>query len=242
MIELIDFNKTYNSLSGKSFTVEKVSFTVETDCITGLVGPNGSGKSTIIKAITGFHYPTKGKIFISDNKNNKYDISETPEMAMKLCGYVPEISTLPPNMKVLDFLIFCGKNHGLKDKELEKAVKKVTEDFSLFDFLNNKIKILSKGQQQRVSFAQALIHNPPNLILDEPISGLDPSQIIALRDYVKKVSKTKSVLVSTHILSEINNLCKKAFMMNEGHLFQVSDLSDIEKEFLELSKKLEKNK
>lgn len=242
MIELIDFNKTYNSLSGKSFTVEKVSFTVEPDCITGLVGPNGSGKSTIIKAITGFHYPTKGKIFISDNKNNKYDISENPEMAMKLCGYVPEISTLPPNMKVLDFLIFCGKNHDLKDKELEKAVKKVTEDFSLFDFLNNKIKILSKGQQQRVSFAQALIHNPPNLILDEPISGLDPSQIIALRDYVKKVSKTKAVLVSTHILSEINNLCKKAFMMNEGHLFQVSDLSNIEKEFLELSKKLEKNK
>ena len=99
------------------------------------------------------------------------------------------------------------------------------------------MKILSKGQQQRVSFAQALIHDPPNLVLDEPINGLDPSQIITLRELIKKLSKTKTILISTHILSEVNNLCSKAFIMNQGKIYQVKNLKDIENEFVALTSK-----
>ena len=239
MIEVLDFCKEYKSHRKQTFKVKDVSFTVEKGSITGLVGPNGSGKSTVIKAICGFHYPTSGHIKICDNSENALtiDITEQNEKAMELCGYVPEITKLPPDMKVIDFLHYAARCHGLSKEQAEESIQKQIEAFTLSDFLNNKIKILSKGQQQRVSFAQALIHDPPNLILDEPINGLDPSQIISLRELIKKLSKIKAILISTHILSEVNNLCSKAYIMHQGKIYPVKNLANIEKEFVELTAK-----
>ncbi len=239
MIEVLDFCKEYKSHRKQTFKVEDVSFTVEKGSITALIGPNGSGKSTVIKAICGFHYPTSGHIRMwgYDEKALPVDITEENHKAMELCGYVPEITQLPPDMKVIDFLYYAAKCHGLSKEKAKENIEKQIKDFNLSDFLNNKIKILSKGQQQRVSFAQALIHNPPNLVLDEPINGLDPSQIIAFRELIKKLSTTKAILVSTHILSEVNNICSKAYIMHQGRIYPVKNLADIEKEFVDLTTK-----
>lgn len=239
MIEVLDFCKVYKSHRKESFKVEEVSFTVEKGSITGLVGPNGSGKSTVIKAICGFHYPSSGNIRMTgyDEKALPVDITEESERAMELCGYVPEITQLPPDMKVIDFLNYAASCHGLTKEEARQSIEKQIETFNLSDFVNNKIKILSKGQQQRVSFAQALIHDPPNLVLDEPINGLDPSQIIAFRSLIKKLSATKAILISTHILSEVNQLCSKAYIMNLGKIYPVKNLAQIEKEFVALTTK-----
>ena len=233
MIEVKDFYKQYKShIKGNSFAVKNVSFTIKTGEITALVGPNGSGKSTIIKAICGFHYPSSGQILISGNDEKTIDISENSEKAMELCGYVPEITALPPDMRVIDFLSYVSKLHKLDQNTAEKRIEKLIKVFELSDFINNRIKILSKGQQQRVSFAQALIHDPPNLILDEPVNGLDPAQIIAFRKYVKELGKTKAVLISTHILSEVSALCTKAFIVINGKIKPVKDLNNIEQEFM----------
>ena len=233
MIEVKDFCKQYKShIKGNSFAVKNVSFTIKTGEITALVGPNGSGKSTIIKAICGFHYPSSGQILISGNDEKSIEISENSEKAMELCGYVPEITALPPDMRVIDFLSYVSKLHKLDQNTAEKRIEKLIKDFELSDFINNRIKILSKGQQQRVSFAQALIHDPPNLILDEPVNGLDPAQIIAFRKYVKELGKTKAVLISTHILSEVSALCTKAFIVINGKIKPVKDLNNIEQEFM----------
>ena len=238
MIEVLNFCKEYKSHRKQTFKVEDVSFTVEKGSITGLVGPNGSGKSTVIKAICGFHYPTSGQIKMCGNDDAQpVDITEQSEKAMELCGYVPEITQLPPDMKVIDFLNYAAKCHGLSKEQSAQSIEKHVKAFNLSDFLNNKIKILSKGQQQRVSFAQALIHDPANLVLDEPINGLDPSQIIAFRELIKKYSKTKAILVSTHILSEVNNICSKAYIMHQGKIYPVKNLAQIEKEFVDLTTK-----
>ena len=154
---------------------------------------------------------------------------------MELCGSVPEISRMPADMKVSDFLYYCAKNHGLAPDAAQKQIKKLTEELFMSEFIDNRIKILSKGQTQRVSFAQALIHNPENLILDEPFTGLDPAQIIKFRNYIKDLSKTKSILISTHILSEVSNLCDNAFIMDQGQIFPVKDLSKIEEEFIQIT-------
>lgn len=216
MIELIDFSKKYPH--NKVFTITDVSMSVETGSITGLLGLNGSGKSTIMKAICGFHYPTKGKINITDLKGNIYDITEHSEMCMQLIGYVPEISALPPDMHVSDFLNYSAETHGITGEEKTIALKNVIKQCTLESFLFKKIKTLSKGQQQRVSFAQALIHNPPNLILDEPISGLDPAQILQMRELIQKLSKNKAILMSTHILQEVYSLCNKLYVVNQGRI------------------------
>lgn len=236
MIELNDFSKSY---PGSSFSIENLSMKVETGSITGLLGVNGSGKTTILKAICGFHFPSGGSISI-DGINTE----EFPEKTMELVGYVPEIPQLPVNMTVLDFLHFAGETHGLNNSDLSKAVKNVTKECSLEKFLDKKIKTLSKGQQQRVSFAQAIIHNPPNLVLDEPVSGLDPAQIIQMRDLITELSKTKAVLMSTHILQEVYSLCSTIYVMNNGkvaaygseeEIVSSTNTKNLEEAFMKLS-------
>lgn len=216
MIELINFSKQYPH--NKSFTVSDVNLKVEKGKITGLLGLNGSGKTTIMKAICGFHFPTKGKILITDEKDLQFNTAESPEMCMNLIGYVPEISALPPDMTVEYFLKYAAKTHGLSGKEMDEGIKRVQKECNIEYLLNKKIKTLSKGQQQRVSFAQALIHNPPNLILDEPISGLDPAQILKMRELIQKLSQTKAILMSTHILQEVYSLCSNLYIVSEGRI------------------------
>lgn len=217
MIELVDFYKHYSSKKD-DFSVKNISLKVKKGSITGLIGPNGSGKTTIMKAICGFHYASQGKIIITDKDENPVDLEENPEKAMNLIGYVPELPCLPPEMTVKDFLLYAGKTHSISDKDIEKELSRVVKDCSLEKFLTKKIKTLSKGQKQRVSFAQALIFNPPNLVLDEPVSGLDPAQIIQMRNLIQKLSKDKAILMSTHILQEIYSLCSDLYILNEGEI------------------------
>lgn len=216
MIELKNFSKSYSSKS--DFAAKEVSLTIPDGSITGLLGPNGSGKTTLIKAICGFHFPTQGSIKISSQEAPGFTTDENPELCMKYVGYVPEIPLLPKDMRVKDFLIYAAESHGIEKEKIGEACKFVIKECSLENFQYKKIRTLSKGQQQRVSFAQAIIHNPPNLILDEPISGLDPAQIIQMRDLIKKLSKTKAILMSTHILQEVRSLCDNLYIMSSGKI------------------------
>jgi ABC-2 type transport system ATP-binding protein len=221
MIELQNFSKTYFS-TRKSFCVHDISLKVEKGHIAGLLGPNGSGKTTIIKALCAVHYPQKGKILLDG-----LDSSENPEVFPNHFGYVPENSILPSDLTVTEFLEYCGKLHCLEGKDLQNAIKRVCEQCSLSKVLDRKIKKLSKGFQQRLSFAQALIHDPENLILDEPVSGLDPSQIIQMRNLIKKLSENKAILMSTHLLQEVYSLCTEIYIMNNGNLVAAGTESQI---------------
>ena len=216
MIELKSFSKSYTSKS--DLAAADVSVTIADGCITGLLGPNGSGKTTIMKAICGFHFPTSGSITITAPDSSSFTTDENPELCMKYIGYVPEIPLLPKDMRVLDFLRYAADTHGIPKEKIEEACELVIKECSIEKLLSKKIKTLSKGQQQRVSFAQAIIHNPPNLILDEPVSGLDPAQILQMRDLIKKLSKTKAVLMSTHILQEVRSLCDNLYIMSNGKI------------------------
>ena len=247
MIKLTNFSKSYNlrkkakggtNLSS-AFSIDDLSLTVPNGSITGLLGVNGSGKTTILKAICGIHFPSSGTIAIDD-----IDSEEDSSKVMEKIGYVPEIPSLPSNMFVLDFLHYAGLTHGLTGDDLSKGTQKVIKECSLEKLLDKKIKTLSKGQQQRVSFAQAIIHNPPNLILDEPISGLDPAQIIQMRELIKKLSKDKAILMSTHILQEVYSLCSSLYIMNNGEIVangteeeivEKTGTKDLEEAFLKLS-------
>lgn len=216
MIELKNFSKSYVSsfFNKNTFSVNNINISIPKGKIIGLLGPNGSGKTTIMKAICGFHYGDKGSIFISDKDENIIDVSKYPNLVMESIGYVPEVSILPSDMTVIDFLRYSANIHNISDSE----IKKICEVCSLSDVIDKKIKYLSKGYQQRVSFSQAIIHNPPNLILDEPVSGLDPSQIMQMRDLIKTLSKSKSILLSTHILQEVYLLCDYIYILKAGNI------------------------
>ena len=216
MIELDSFSKSYSSKN--EFAVKDVSLQIPDGKIIGLLGPNGSGKSTIMNAICGFHFPTSGTITITVPDGTSFTTDESPELCMKYIGYVPEIPLLPKDMRVIDFLRYAANTHGIQKDNREEACDLVIKECSLEKLLSKKIKTLSKGQQQRVSFAQAIIHNPPNLILDEPVSGLDPAQILQMRDLIKKLSKTKAVLMSTHILQEVRSLCDTLYIVSDGKI------------------------
>ena len=227
MIELSNFSKAYNSKA--DFAVKDVSLTIKDGSITGLLGPNGSGKTTVMKAICDFHFPTSGSIRITAPDGTSFTTDESPELCMKYIGYVPEIPLLPKDMTVLSFLHYAADTHGIPKDKIKEACDLVIKECSLENLISKKIKTLSKGQQQRVSFAQAIIHNPPNLILDEPISGLDPAQILQMRDLIKKLSKTKAVLMSTHILQEVRSLCDNLYIMSSGQITATGTEEEITK-------------
>lgn len=213
MIELVNFSKSYSLRNSpgddvSDFAVRDVSFVCENNSVTGLVGENGSGKSTIIKAVTGNHYATRGSIFVSGT-----DASLNPEKVKLLTGYVPEIPVLPLDMKVKDFLKYAASIFSS-----EQSFDSVIEKCGLESVLNKKIKTLSKGFRQRVSLAQSLMTGAEVLVLDEPFSGLDPAQIISMRKLISEEAKNKTVLLSTHSLSEVHNLCSKVLVMKKGSL------------------------
>lgn len=220
MIEILGFNKNYYNFSHKNklFSVKNISIKVEPKKITALLGQNGSGKTTILKAVCGFHYPTYGEIILSDNDGNKIKVNENQAEVRNFVGYVPEQSILPGEMKVLQFLKYAGEVHGLSGNQLDDSLSYVINKCELSSVLDKKIKNLSKGFAQRTSFAQAIIHNPPNLILDEAITGLDPAQIIQMRSLIQELSKTKSILMSTHILQEVDSLCSDIYIIKEGEI------------------------
>lgn len=223
MIEIAHIYKSYGSQKKEEYAVQDVTISVPNGKITGLLGPNGSGKTTIMKAVCGFHYVTKGKITVSD-----IDINQNPQKAMENCGYVPEISMLPVELTVGEFLNYVCAAHGIENT-LE-IITDIAKKCGIENLLKSKIKKLSKGQKQRVSFAQCLLYNPENLILDEPVSGLDPAQIQNMRKLIKELSKTKAVLLSTHILSEISNLCDQIYILNKGKIVAFGTENEIIKQ------------
>jgi len=181
------------------------------------LGPNGAGKTTTMRIITGYFLPTSGDVFIGE-----HNIEEEPDVAKALIGYLPENPPLYPEMPVNDYLKFVGLLKGVNKKEINKAVNYVIEKTSLGEKRYAKIKTLSKGLKQRVGIAAAIIHDPEVLILDEPTIGLDPLQIIEIRNLIKEIGKEKTILLSSHILAEVQEVCDKVIIINKGRIVDES--------------------
>ncbi|MBU2553687.1 MAG: ABC transporter ATP-binding protein [Bacteroidetes bacterium] len=201
--------KTY----GPQRAVDNISFTVRTGEVLGFLGPNGAGKTTTMKAITTFLVPDSGNI-----KVGKYSIYDEPEQLKKNIGYLPENNPLYEDMPVIDYLKFVGKLQGIADRELTDSLINVIDLCGLEGEKHKKIGELSKGYKQRVGLAQALIHKPEVLILDEPTTGLDPNQIVEIRELIRKIGKEKTVILSSHILAEVEATCDRIMIINKGKI------------------------
>ncbi|MCP5464096.1 MAG: ATP-binding cassette domain-containing protein [Deltaproteobacteria bacterium] len=198
---------------GPHTAVQDLQFSIGSGEVVGFLGPNGAGKSTTLRLLTGYLRPSSGVV-----KINGRDVSKDPVSCQKLIGYLPESSALYNDMFVFDFLEFMGKMHGLNKATLLKRIQFVAEKCQLQDVLDRKLWELSKGYRQRVGLAQALIHDPKILILDEPTVGLDPNQIREIRTLIKDIGKDKTVLLSSHILSEVALTCDRVIIINKGKL------------------------
>ncbi len=209
MVELKNVTKRYDTFTA----VRDVSFFVPEGEIVGLLGPNGAGKTTIMKMITGYHNPHSGTIRIANR-----DVVEDTIFAKSQVGYLPETTPLYEDLLVFEYLQFIGRARGIKEDDLQAAVDTVIKRCGIQDFVYKHVSSLSKGMKQRVGLAQAIIHDPAVVILDEPTSGLDPNQIKEIRKVIQDLGKTKTVILSTHILQEVEVLCKRIFIVNEGKI------------------------
>lgn len=206
-ISVQHITKTY----GKQTAVNNVSFTIPKGQTCGFLGPNGAGKSTTLKMITGYLQPDAGQIFI-----NEIDVAKHPIEAKQQIGYLAEHNPLYKTMYVKEFLRFIAKTHHIKN--IKQRIDDTIEQTGLQKEAHKQIGQLSKGYQQRVGLAQALIHNPSVLILDEPLSGLDPSQLGELRALVKELGKEKTLIFSSHILQEVEQVANRIIMIRDGNL------------------------
>jgi ABC-2 type transport system ATP-binding protein len=200
-------------LFGEQRAVDDISFEVKTGEIVGFLGPNGAGKTTTMKMITGFLTPSAGKIFINDRP-----IWENPEEIKKITGYLPENNPLYHDMYVTDYLEYVAELQQMEKTAIEQRVIEMVVVCGLDREKHKKIGELSKGYRQRVGLAQALIHDPQILILDEPTTGLDPNQIIEIRNLIKEAGKEKTVILSTHILPEVEAMSDRILIINEGKI------------------------
>ncbi len=212
MIEVNGFTKYYGNVKA----INNISFKVEKGEIIGFLGPNGAGKTTTMRAITGYLYPTKGTI-----KVGGYDIQENPVEAKKLIGYLPENVPLYNEMNVEGYLDFVADIKGMNKNEKTSHIPHIIEKAGLLKVSSTIISKLSKGFKQRVGIAQALINSPDILILDEPTIGLDPNQIIEIRNLIKDLGREKTVILSSHILQEVSAICSRIIIINEGRLVAV---------------------
>lgn len=193
--------------------VQDVSFQVKKGEIVGFLGPNGAGKSTTMKMLTGYLTPSGGKVTIGG-----HDMATEPLKAKALMGYMPENPPLYPEMSVTDYLTFVARLRGVEGAKVKEAVAEAIRKCWLTEVPKKLIGHLSKGFQQRVGLAQALIHNPPVLVLDEPTNGLDPKQIIQIRELIKSLAQEHTVILSTHILPEVQNTCQRVLIINGGRV------------------------
>ncbi|AAX18069.1 ABC transporter ATP-binding protein [Borrelia turicatae] len=207
MINAKNITKTYGSFTA----LFNVSFKVNEGEVLGILGPNGAGKSTLIKILTSFHYPNKGNVKIFGK-----DITENSKEILQNVGYIPEKLALYPELSVKEYLNFISEIKGVKNpkKEIDKAIG----IFKLEGVQNKLISALSKGFKQRVGIAGAIINNPKLVILDEPTNGLDPNQIIEFKEFLKELTKTSTILFSSHILSEVESICKRIIIINNGEI------------------------
>lgn len=209
MIEVKDLVKRYS----KNTAVDHLNFHVQKGQIYGFLGPNGAGKSTTMNMMTGYLAPTEGQILI-----NGYDVAEEPMEARKCIGYLPEIPPLYPDMTVLEYLRFAAELKQVPKNERSTEIERVMDETRIKDMENRLIRHLSKGYKQRVGLAQALLGDPEVLILDEPMVGLDPKQIIEIRELIRGLGKKHTVILSSHILSEISSICDHVLIISNGKL------------------------
>jgi len=198
---------------GGNRAVDHVGFEVKTGEILGFLGPNGAGKSTTMKMITGFLPPSEGTASIGN-----YDVLESPVEAKRLLGYLPENGPLYPEMTTREFLEFAAEVRGLEGEDRRHAIARVSEICHLETVLEQTIETLSKGFRQRVGLAQALLHDPPCLILDEPTDGLDPNQKREVRNLIASMAETKAIILSTHILEEVEAMCNRVIIIAGGRI------------------------
>lgn len=219
MVEIKNLTKYY----GKKAAVKDISFTINDNEILGFLGPNGAGKSTTMNIICGYLPSTFGTVVIDG-----HDISDDPVNAKKCIGYLPELPPVYPDMKVKEYLKFVAGIKQVPKAEREKQIAYAMDRLKLEDVQGRLIKNLSKGYKQRVGFAQALLGNPKILILDEPTVGLDPSQVSEVRQLVKDLKKDHSVILSSHILSEISAVCDRVVVINKGEIQAIDTIENLE--------------
>ena len=219
MIEVKNVTKKY----GKVTAVDNISFTINDGEIVGLLGPNGAGKSTTMNMLTGFIEQTSGTIII-DN----YDMLKKPKKAKKEIGYMPEGVPLYTDLTVKEFVRYMAEIKKVDRKERKEKVEKIIEQTGLKDVQKKLIKNLSRGYKQRVSMAGALVGEPKILILDEPTVGLDPKQITEIRNLIKELGKTHTVILSSHILSEVSQICNKVIIINKGKIVAIDTPEHLE--------------
>lgn len=221
MLEIKDLTKIY----GTQHAVDNISFTVNKGEIAGFLGPNGAGKSTTMKMATCFIPPTSGTIKVGD-----FDVVEQSMEVRKLVGYLPEHNPLYLDMYVHEYLQFVGSLYDIKGAKLKSAVIDAVDRVGLQIEQNKKIGALSKGYRQRVGLASALLHDPQVLILDEPTTGLDPNQIVEIRQVIKNIGKEKTVVFSSHIMQEVQAICDRVIIINRGKIVADGTLSELKKE------------
>ena len=212
MIEVQHLTKRYGPVTA----VDDVSFRVERGEILGFLGPNGAGKTTTMRILTGYMPATDGKAIVAG-----YDVFDQPIEAKARTGYLPETPPLYPDMSVVEYLTFVSKIKGVSSADRAGRVKSVMERTRSADMANRQCAKLSKGYKQRVGLAQALIHNPDVLILDEPTAGLDPKQIIETRQLIKELAGNHTIILSTHILPEVSQTCQRVVIINKGRVVAV---------------------
>ena len=209
MITVENLSKKYRDFEA----VRDVSFSVGRDQVLGFLGPNGAGKTTIMKILTCYHFPSGGQVRI-----NGLSVEEEPETIKKQIGYLPENNPLYGDFTPIEYLGFMAAARSIPKTERKKALDAAIGACGLEGYRNQRIDNLSKGYRQRVGLAQAIIHDPEILILDEPTSGLDPLQIIEIRSLIRELGKRKTVILSTHILQEVEAVCSRVLILNEGRI------------------------
>ena len=219
MIEVKHVTKRY----GKAVAVEDISFSIKEGEIIGLLGPNGAGKSTTMNMITGFIEPTEGEIIIDGN-----DILKKTKKAKKQIGYMPEGVPLYTDLTVKEFVQYMAEIKQVDKKTIKEKVNEIIEQTGLKDVEKKLIKNLSRGYKQRVSMAGALVGTPKILILDEPTVGLDPKQITEIRNLIKELGKKHTIILSSHILSEVSQICNKVIIINKGKIIAIDTPENLE--------------
>ena len=218
--------RNLTKLYGSEKAVDAITFDVKTGEILGFLGPNGAGKTTTMKIITCYMPPTSGMVEVEG-----LDIAEHSFEVRKKIGYLPEMNPLYLDMNVVEYLEYSARLHGLKDALLRSRLKEMMDVCGIADVRHKDIGELSKGFRQRVGLAQAMIHDPEVLILDEPTSGLDPNQIVEIRNLIRQLGRAKTVVLSTHILSEVQATCDRVIIINEGTIVADGTLEQLQQDF-----------
>jgi ABC-2 type transport system ATP-binding protein len=218
MIKVEGLTKRY----ARTVAVDNISFEVQKGQIVGFLGPNGAGKTTTMRVLTCFLPPTSGSVNVAG-----FDVVEHPLEVKRRIGYLPETPPVYPEMETWEYLNFVGRLKGISSADIDRRVDEVLGRCAIGDVRKKLIGKLSKGYRQRVGLAQAIIHNPDVLVLDEPTSGLDPKQIIEIRELLKQLAGEHTIILSTHILSEVEHSCERVIIISQGKLVAIDSVSNL---------------